>query len=64
MICSDERTGKYPFDIQHRTVTRYLTGSTQDFEKLKQAITARIRALAQHGEDMRRLAETEQIAPV
>lgn len=65
MVCSDERTGrKYPFDIQHRTIIPYLTDSAQDFEKLKQGITARIQALAQRGEAMRQLAETEQVAPV
>ncbi len=25
MVCSDERVGKYPFDIQHRVVTPYKT---------------------------------------
>lgn len=65
MVCSDERTGrKYPFDIQHRTIIPYLSDSTQDFEKLKHGITARIRALAQRGDAMRRLAEVEQVAPV
>ena len=65
MVCSNERTPrKYPFDIQHRTVIPYLSESTQDFEKWKQGITVRIRALAGRGEAMRRLAETEQVAPV
>jgi nucleoside 2-deoxyribosyltransferase len=65
MLCSDERTGrKYPFDIQHRTIIAYLSESPQDFEKLKQEITARIQALAQRGDAMRRLAETEQVAPL
>ncbi len=65
MVCSDERTGrKYPFDIQHRTIIPYLSDSTQDFEKLKREITKRIQALTQRGEAMRRLAETEQVAPV
>lgn len=65
MVCSDERTGRrYPFDIQHRTIIPYQSDSTQDFEKLKREITARIQALSQRGEAMRRLAETEQIAPI
>jgi nucleoside 2-deoxyribosyltransferase len=65
MVCSDERTGrKYPFGIQHRTIIPYQSESTQDFERLKQEITARIQALAQRGEAMRRLAETEQVAPI
>jgi nucleoside 2-deoxyribosyltransferase len=65
MVCSDERTGrKYPFDIQHRTVISYLPESTQDFERLKNQITARIQALTRRGEAMRQLAATEQVAPL
>lgn len=65
MVCSDERTGsRYPFDIQHRTILSYLSDSTQDFEKLKHEITARIQALAKRGEAMRQLAQSEQIANV
>ncbi len=65
MVCSDERTGrKYPFDIQHRTIIPYLSDSTQDFEKLKREITARIRVLSQRGEAMRQLAKTDQVALV
>ena len=25
MVCSNERTGKYPFDIQHRAIITYKT---------------------------------------
>jgi len=65
MVCGDERTGgKYPFDIQHRTIIPYLSDSTRDFEKLKADITARLLALTRSGEAMRQLAESEQVAPV
>ncbi len=45
LICSDERESKYPFDVQHRSVIEYETGSVQDFEALAECITVRIKAL-------------------
>ena len=34
MICSEERTGKFLFDIQHRHIITYKTSSKSDFELL------------------------------
>lgn len=65
MVCSDERTGKkYPFDIQHRSIIPYLADSPSDFDKLRESLTSRIKALAQKGETLQRLAEADPIAPV
>lgn len=44
MVCSDERTGKFPFDIQHRHVITYKTSSKSDFETLEDIITRKINA--------------------
>lgn len=44
MVCSDERNGKYPFDIQHRSVINYKTSSKSDYEKLEATITEKITA--------------------
>jgi nucleoside 2-deoxyribosyltransferase len=64
MVCSNERTnGKYPFDIQHRTVIGYKTDSSSDFDELKHALTTRIKAFLNKSEALRQLAETDQIAP-
>jgi hypothetical protein len=49
MVCANERSGKYPFDIQHRTVIDYLVDSPRDFDKLKQSITDTIKARRQEG---------------
>jgi hypothetical protein len=35
LICSNDRTTRFPFDVQHRTIIKYTTASTSDFEKLK-----------------------------
>lgn len=47
MICSDERQDKFPFDIQHRHVISYKTGSTSDYNSLGDTITRKIKALKQ-----------------
>ena len=45
MVCSDERVGKFPFDIQHRHVITYKTGSISDFSTVGDIITRKIKAL-------------------
>jgi hypothetical protein len=50
LICSadrDERSKKFPFDVQHRAIISYSTESASDFEKLKQKIKDKINALIQ-----------------
>jgi hypothetical protein len=44
LVCSNERTTKFPFDIQHRTIIRYGTGSPSDFQNLSRQITEKIAA--------------------
>lgn len=65
MVCSDERTGKkYPFDIQHRSIIPYQADSPSDFDKLKESLTVRIRALVKKGETLQKLSESDPVAPV
>jgi hypothetical protein len=65
MVCSEERTGKkYPFDIQHRTITIYKADSPSDFETLKSAITSRVKALISRTEALRVFEASEQVAPI
>lgn len=64
MVCSSERTsGRYPFDIQHRTVINYKPESPSDFDTLKLSLSERIRALLNKTEALRQIAESDQIAP-
>ena len=44
MVCSDERRGAFPFDVQHRSIIRYSTDSTSDFTKAQEKITAQLKA--------------------
>jgi hypothetical protein len=56
MVCSEERQGKFPFDIQHRIVTTYKTGSKSDFEKLEEAIIAKVEAFKLTAKTVEKLA--------
>ncbi len=62
LVCSEERQSKFPFDIQHRTIIRYSTGSTSDFEKLKTDITAKIKAFLQKTEKLTNITEVSKVA--
>jgi hypothetical protein len=66
IVCASEREGKkYPFDIQHRTVTSYTSEAPEDFKHLEASITSRLNALVEKGATMRQLAASEQVvAPV
>ena len=66
MVCAEgERQGKkYPFDIQHRTVTQYKTDAPRDFDKLRTDITARLKALLEKADMLQRISENQQVAPV
>jgi hypothetical protein len=64
MVCSTERTGKYPFDIQHRKVTSYKTEAQSDFKALSDEIVERLRGVAEKGQTLQQIAEAEPLAPV
>ncbi|WP_061307494.1 hypothetical protein [Clostridium botulinum] len=45
MVCSDERQTNFPFDVRHRNIIQYKTGSPRDYEELKNNIINRIQAI-------------------
>ena len=45
LVCSDERTAKYPFDVHHRKVIQYSTQLLSDFETVRSKITERLKAV-------------------
>lgn len=44
IVCT-ERREKFPFDVQHRKIIRYKTEAPEDFARLKDDITARLKAM-------------------
>jgi nucleoside 2-deoxyribosyltransferase len=51
-ICDEERRSKFPFDVQHRMITKYLTSSPRDFEALSTALTQRLKASRKSGQEL------------
>jgi len=45
IVCSKERLGPFPFDIQHRKIITYSPDAPRDFTGLGEAITARLQAI-------------------
>lgn len=62
LVCSSERKTRFPFDIQHRTITRYETESPRDFDQLKEKITSRLIATLEKGQTLSRIADMPSIA--
>lgn len=62
LICSDARTTKFPFDVQHRTIIKYSTGSPSDFDSLRSNITTKIRAYVEKVEALGNVSEISQLA--
>ena len=52
IVCSEERTGKYPFDVQHRSIIKYKLESKGDFVSLQRKIADRLRAILDKSEKL------------
>lgn len=65
MVCGEERVGRLPFDIQHRTVIKYTSESKGDFDSLGQKIAERARKLLEKNEvrQVRQMIEADGLAP-
>lgn len=44
LVCSDERTSRFPFDVQHRSIITYSTKTKGGYTKLEADICSRIKA--------------------
>lgn len=62
LVCSSERKTRFPFDIQHRTITRYETESPRDFTQLKEKTINRLIATLEKGQTLSRIADMPSIA--
>lgn len=45
LVCSDERTEEYPFDVRSRNILNYKTESASDYQEFQQKLTKRINKL-------------------
>lgn len=59
MVCADERQ-RFPFDVQHRSIIRYRSESSRDFDELGAQLTKRLAAAL---EAQRRAGSVEGMSP-
>lgn len=52
LVCSKERTTKFPFDVQHRTIIHYGTSSPSDYTSLGTEITNKLEAFLRKQENL------------
>ena len=64
MVCSTERTTKFPFDIQHRSIIRYKVESASDYENLRKQITTKIKAYLHREETLPKLSEIARLSKI
>jgi len=64
MVCSNERTSPFPFDVQHRSIIQYSTESPQDFLKLREKITARLDAALKKRQQLEVLNEVVSVSKI
>ena len=62
LICSEDRKSRFPFDVQHRSIISYKTESIQDFQKLRNDIASRIRAIRKKRVGIAQVASISPIA--
>lgn len=64
LVCSDARTAKFPFDVQHRKIIKYGTGSLRDYEQLKESILKRIVALLEKEQTIEAAATASKLQKI
>lgn len=62
LVCSSERTSRFPFDVQHRNIIRYTSESSSDFNTLENAIAERAKALLRKEKQIAKIAASSPLA--
>jgi nucleoside 2-deoxyribosyltransferase len=62
LICSEDRKTRFPFDVQHRNIIKYISESPRDFTVLGNAITERLSALLKKENGIARIASSTLLA--
>jgi len=65
MVCAKDRPGnKYPFDIQHRSIIPYMADAPSDFDKLRESLTTKLKALSERSEVLDQIAESNPMTTI
>jgi hypothetical protein len=61
LVCSKERTTRFPFDVQHRNIINYSATAPQDFEELKLKITDKVIAMLKKNTEISYISSVQLI---
>jgi len=61
IIASTQRPERFPFDIQHRGIIEYTPDSVSDFDKLKEDITNKLKALLRAQEQVQEIVSASPV---
>ena len=64
LVCSTDRTTKFPFDVQHRSIIRYSSESPRDFDALRKSITTKIKAFMHREESLPKVTELARLTKI
>jgi nucleoside 2-deoxyribosyltransferase len=64
LVCSTDRTTKFPFDVQHRSIIRYSSESPRDFDALRKSITTKIKAVMHREESLPKVTELARLTKI
>ncbi|WP_211219666.1 hypothetical protein [Nevskia ramosa] len=64
LVCSNERTTKFPFDVQHRSIIKYTSEAPRDFEELKKSITNKLKAFLHREESLPKVSEMARLVQI
>ena len=64
LVCADERTSRFPFDVQHRSIIKYSSESPRDFDALKKKLVMRIKAVLQKEDSLSKVSASSALAAV
>ncbi len=61
LVCSEARTERYPFDVQHRSIIKYRLEAKADFASLQTKITERLKAILEKTQNLDRFEANSPI---
>ena len=64
LVCSEERSDAFPFDVRHLNIIHYAIASGSDFKKLEQDITAQLTARIKERQNLQNIASMSPLKEV
>lgn len=61
LVCVQDASRKFPFDVRHRSIITYKTESARDFDELKNGIATKLKAILAKEDKLDRIAQSSPL---